>query len=52
MQAHEYSSFMLHEGGLFDFDYRTYGEFESLSNFVAIAPRALERLAPLRRGSI
>lgn len=40
-----YSVFLLRAGGLMKFDYELYGEFYHYSNFVALSPRAIVRLA-------
>jgi FkbM family methyltransferase len=44
-RKNQYSVFLLRAGGLVKFDYEVYGEFYHYSNFAALSPQALARLA-------
>lgn len=52
LTGHDYQVFLLKSDGLYDLDYRRYGEYFGYSNYVAVAPAWLELITPNIRGRI
>ncbi len=52
LHSHGYSTFLIRSEGLFELDYRRYGEYFGYSNFLAVRTKDLVAVEPLLRGHI
>ncbi|MEI8105098.1 MAG: FkbM family methyltransferase [Actinomycetes bacterium] len=51
LAQHGYDVYLVRYDGLYEFDYKRFGEFFTYSNFVAISPQASSWIDHLRRGA-
>jgi len=50
--SNDYSVFLVRADGVYNINYRRFGEYFSLSNYVGVSPQCMEKIRPLIRGTV